>query len=179
MMFLFAVPMLEGFAIYLMPFMLGNREMPFPRLGQFSYFTFVLGGLLFLSSFFFGAVPDAGWFAYVPLSGDRYSPGLALDFWLLGLGVAEVAAIAAGVEIVIAIARMRAPGMTIGRMPIFAWAYLVTAVAILFAFTTLLIASLLLELDRKLGTQFFDPLAGGSVLLWQHLFWIFGHPEVY
>ncbi len=179
MMFLFAVPMLEGFAIYLMPFMLGNREMPFPRLGQFSYFTFVLGGLLFLSSFFFGAVPDAGWFAYVPLSGLEYSPGLALDFWLLGLGVAEVAAIAAGVEIIIAIARMRAPGMTLGRMPVMAWAYLVTAVAIIFAFTTLLIASLLLELDRKLGTQFFVVEAGGNPLLWQHLFWIFGHPEVY
>src|SRR5690606_7824495 len=120
-----------------------------------------------------------GWFAYVPLSGLEYSPGLALDFWLLGLGVAEVAAIAAGVEIIIAIARMRAPGMTLGRMPVMAWAYLVTAVAIIFAFTTLLIASLLLELDRKLGTQFFVVEAGGNPLLWQHLFWIFGHPEVY
>lgn len=179
MMFLFAVPMLEGFAIYLMPFVLGNREMPFPRLGQFSFFTFALGGILFLSSFVFGAVPDAGWFAYTPLSGMEYSPGLALDFWLLGLGVAEVAAIAAGIEIIIAILRMRAPGMSMSRMPILAWAYLVTAVAILFAFTTLLIASLLLELDRKLGTQFFDPLMGGSPLLWQHLYWIFGHPEVY
>ncbi|MCA9113369.1 MAG: cbb3-type cytochrome c oxidase subunit I, partial [Planctomycetaceae bacterium] len=118
-------------------------------------------------------------FAYVPLSGPAYSPGLPLDFWLLGLGVAEVAAIAAGVEIVIAVARMRAPGMGLGKMPILAWAYLITALAILFAFTTLLIASLLLELDRKIGTQFFNPNLGGSVLLWQHLFWIFGHPEVY
>jgi cytochrome c oxidase subunit I+III len=179
MMYLFAVPMLEGFAIFLLPFILGNREMPFPRLGQFSFFTFVMGGILFYSSFIFGAVPDAGWFAYTPLSGTEFSPGLPLDFWLLGLGVAEVAAIAAGVEIIIAIVRMRAPGMTLGRLPIIAWAYLITAVAILFAFTTLLIASLLLELDRKLGTQFFDPLAGGSPILWQHLFWIFGHPEVY
>ena len=179
MMYLFAVPMLEGFAIFLLPFVLGNREMPFPRLGQFSYFTFVLGGILFFSSFVFGAVPDAGWFAYVPLSGPEYSRGLPLDFWLLGLGVAEVAAIAAGAEIVIAIVRMRAPGMTLSRMPILAWAYLVTAMMILFAFTTLLIASLLLELDRKVGTQFFDPAAGGSPILWQHLFWIFGHPEVY
>ncbi|RIK40436.1 MAG: cytochrome c oxidase subunit I [Chloroflexi bacterium] len=179
MMFLFVVPMVEGFAIFLLPFMLGNREMPFPRLGQFSYFTFLLGGLLFFSSFLFGAVPDAGWFAYTPLSGPEYSPGLPLDFWLLGLGVAEVAAIAAGVEIIIAIIRMRAPGMSLGRMPVIAWAYLVTAAMILFAFTTLLIASLLLELDRKLGTQFFNPVAGGSPLLWQHLFWIFGHPEVY
>jgi cytochrome c oxidase subunit I+III len=179
MMFLFAVPMLEGFAIFLLPFVLGNREMPFPRLGQFSFFTFALGGLLFFSSFFFGAVPDAGWFAYVPLSGPEYSRGLPLDFWLLGLGVAEVAAIAAGAEITIAIVRMRAPGMSLSRMPVIAWAYLVTAMMILFAFTTLLIASLLLELDRKIGTQFFDPTAGGSPILWQHLFWIFGHPEVY
>jgi cytochrome c oxidase subunit I+III len=179
MMYLFVVPILEGFAIFILPFMLGNREMPFPRLGQFSFFTFMLGGILFYSSFLFNAVPDAGWFAYVPLSGPEYSPGLPLDFWLLGLGVAEVAAIAAGVEIIIAILRMRAPGMTLGKMPIMAWAYLITAVAILFAFTTLLIASLLLELDRKVGTQFFNPDVGGSALLWQHLFWIFGHPEVY
>lgn len=179
MMFLFAVPMLEGFAIYLLPFILGNREMPFPRLGQFSYFTFVLGGILFFSSFLFQTVPDTGWFAYTPLSGPEYSRGLPMDFWLLGLGVAEVAAIAAGIEITIAIIRMRAPGMSLNRMPVIAWAYLVTALSILFAFTTLLIASLLLELDRKIGTQFFDPAAGGSPILWQHLFWIFGHPEVY
>ncbi len=179
MMYLFAVPMLEGFAIMLLPFLLGNREMPFPRLGAFSLYTFFLGGMLFYVSYLFNAVPDAGWFAYVPLSGPRYSPGLALDFWLLALGVAEIGAIAAGVEIIIAIARLRAPGMTIARIPIFAWAFLVTALAILFAFTTLFVASLLLELDRKFGTQFFNPEVGGSVLLWQHLFWIFGHPEVY
>ncbi len=179
MMYLFVVPMLEGFAIFILPFLLGNREMPFPRLGQFSFFTFMLGGILFYASFLFNAVPDAGWFAYVPLSGPEYSPGLPLDFWLLGLGVAEVAAIAAGVEIIIAVVRMRAPGMSLNKMPILAWAYLITAVAILFAFTTLLVASLLLELDRKLGTQFFNPDVGGSALLWQHLFWIFGHPEVY
>src|SRR5690606_12119007 len=141
-------------------FALGNREMPFPRLGQFSFFTFALGGILFYSSFLFAAVPDAGWFAYVPLSGPRYSQGLSLDFWLLGLGVAEVAAIAAGVEIIIIVMRMRAPGMSLSRMPIMAWAYLVMSEAILVAFTTLLIASLLLELDRKVGTQFFDPIAG-------------------
>ncbi len=179
MMYLFAVPMLEGFAIFLMPFVLGNREMPFPRLGVFSFFTFVLGGLLFYSSFLFRAIPNAGWFAYAPLSGPKYSPGLALDFWLLGLGVAEVAAIAAGVEIAMAILRMRAPGMTLRRMPILAWAYLVTAFSILFAFTTLLVVSLLLELDRKTGTQFFNEAAGGTPVLWQHMFWIFGHPEVY
>ena len=179
MMFLFAVPMLEGFAIYLLPLLLGNREMPFPRLGVFSFFTFALGGLLFFSSFLFDAVPNTGWFAYVPLSGPQFSPGLAMDFWLLGLGVAEIGAIAAGIEIIIAIMVMRAPGMTLNRMPLLAWAFLVMAFAILFAFMTLLIGTLLLELDRKFGTHFFDPVAGGSPLLWQHLFWIFGHPEVY
>lgn len=179
MMYLFAVPMLEGFAIIMLPIMIGAREMPFPRLGVFSYFTFILGGLLFFSSYLVNTVPDAGWFAYTPLSGLEYSPGIALDYWLLALGVAEVAAIAAGVEIIIAILRLRAPGMSLARMPLYVWAMLVTAFSILFAFTPLIIGSLMLELDRKIGTQFFVPGGGGSPVLWQHLFWIFGHPEVY
>ena len=179
MMYLFAVPMIEGIAIVMLPLLLGTREMPFPRLGVFSYFTFVLGGILFFSSYLLDAVPDAGWFAYAPLSGLKFSPGIALDYWLLALGVAEVAAIAAGVEIIIAILRMRAPGMSLSRMPLYAWAMLVTAVAILFAFTPLIVGSLLLELDRKIGTVFFNPDMGGSPVLWQHMFWIFGHPEVY
>ncbi|HZW04974.1 MAG TPA: cbb3-type cytochrome c oxidase subunit I, partial [Anaerolineaceae bacterium] len=179
MMFLFAVPILEGFAILMLPFMLGNREMPFPRLGAFSFWTFLFGGILFYSSFLFNAVPDAGWFSYPPLSSEEFSPGLPLEFWLLGLSVAEVSAIAAGVEIMIATLRMRAPGMSIARMPLYAWAMLVTAVMILFAFTPLIVGTALLELDRKLGTQFFNEAAGGTPILWQHLFWIFGHPEVY
>ena len=178
-MFLVILPIFEGFAILLLPLLLGTREMPFPRLGAFSYYTFLLGGLLYYSSTLFQAVPDAGWFAYTPLSGLEFSPDLALDFWVLGLGVAEVAAIAAGIEIIIGVLKMRAPGMTLSRMPLFAWAVLVMAFMILFAFTTLIIASLLLELDRGFGTQFFNPQRGGSSLLWQHLFWIFGHPEVY
>jgi cytochrome c oxidase subunit I+III len=178
-MYLVILPMLEGFTILALPFLLGSREMPFPRLGVYSYLTFLFGGLFFYSSTLLDAVPDAGWTAYAPLSSAEYSPGLPLDYWLLGLGVAEIGAIAAGVEIIISILKMRAPGMTLSRMPLFAWAMLVTAFMILFAFTTLLIASLLLELDRKHGTQFFNPDAGGSPILWQHLFWIFGHPEVY
>jgi cytochrome c oxidase subunit I+III len=178
-MFLVILPIFEGFAILLLPLLLGTREMPFPRLGAFSYYTFLLGGLLYYSSTLFKAVPNAGWFAYTPLSGLEFSPDLALDFWVLGLGVAEVAAIAAGIEIIIGVLKMRAPGMTLSRMPLFAWAVLVMAFMILFAFTTLIIASLLLELDRGFGTQFFNPQRGGSSLLWQHLFWIFGHPEVY
>jgi cytochrome c oxidase subunit I+III len=179
MMFLFAVPLLEGFAILLLPFLLGNREMPFPRLGVFTFWIFLFGGLLFYASFLFQEVPDTGWFAYPPLSELTFSPSLAMDFWLLALGVSEIGAIAFGVEIIIAIVNMRAPGMTISRMPLYAWAMLITAFAIVFAFTTLLIASLLLELDRGYGTRFYDPTGGGSPLLWQHLFWIFGHPEVY
>ena len=178
-MFLVILPIFEGFAILMLPLLLGSREMPFPRLGAFSFYTFLFGGLLYYSSTLFNAVPDAGWFAYTPLSGPRFSPDLAIDFWVLGLGVAEVGAIAAAVEIITGIMKMRAPGMTLTRMPLFAWAFLVTAFMILFAFTPLIIGSLLLELDRGFGTQFFNPEAGGSTLLWQHLFWIFGHPEVY
>ncbi len=178
-MFLVILPIFEGFAILLLPLLLGTRELPFPRLGSFAYFTYVLGGLLYYSSTLFDAVPNAGWFGYTPLSGPEYSPGLALDFWVLGLGVAEVGAIAAAVEISIAIFKVRAPGMTFARLPLFAWAFLVTSFMILFAFTPLIVGSFLLELDRGFGTQFFNPEAGGSPLLWQHLFWIFGHPEVY
>jgi cytochrome c oxidase subunit I+III len=178
-MFLVILPIFEGFAILLLPLMLGTREMPFPRLGAFAYWTFLLGGLLYYSSTLFQLVPDAGWFAYTPLSGPEFSPDLAIDFWVLGLGVAEVGAIAAAVEIIISILKMRAPGMTLTRIPLFAWSVLVMAFMILFAFTPLIIGSLLLELDRGFGTQFFNVERGGSSLLWQHLFWIFGHPEVY
>jgi cytochrome c oxidase subunit I+III len=178
-MFLVILPIFEGFAILLLPLILGTREMPFPRLGAFAYWTFLMGGLMYYSSTLFQLVPDIGWFAYTPLSGPEFSPGLPVDFWVLGLGVAEVGAIAAAMEIIIGIMKMRAPGMTLSRMPLFAWAVLVMAFMILFAFTTLIIGSLLLELDRGFGTQFFDPEQGGSSLLWQHLFWIFGHPEVY
>ncbi len=179
MMYMFIVPMVEGFAIMLLPFMLGNREMPFPRLGIFSYFTFMLGSLLFFSAFIVGTVPQVGWYAYVPLSNIQFTPGIATDYWLLALGVAEVAAIAAGIEIIVAILRMRAPGMSLAKLPLYAWAMLITATSILFAFTPLLVVSALLELDRKIDTAFFVPELGGSPLLWQHLFWIFGHPEVY
>jgi cytochrome c oxidase subunit I+III len=178
-MFLVILPIFEGFAILLLPAVLGTREMPFPRLGAFGYWTFLFGGLLYYSSTLFQQVPNAGWFAYTPLSGPEYSPDLRLDFWILGLGVAEVGAIAAAFEIVIGVLKMRAPGMTLSRMPLFAWSVLVMAFMILFAFTPLIVGSLLLELDRGFGTRFFDVERGGSSLLWQHVFWIFGHPEVY
>jgi cytochrome c oxidase subunit I+III len=171
--------MIEGIATLVMPQMLGNRELPFPRLTAFSYWTFVFGGIIFYASFLFDAVPDTGWYAYVPLSGKDYSPDLGLDFWALGLNVAEIAAIAGAFEIILSFFKGRAPGMTLNRIPIFAWAMVVTAFMMLFAFTPLIVGSTMLEIDRKIGTHFYDPAAGGDPLLWQHIFWIFGHPDVY
>jgi cytochrome c oxidase subunit I+III len=179
MMFIFAVPIMEAFAILVLPSMLGTREMPFPRMSSFGYWSYALGALLFYFSFVVGAVPDGGWFGYVPLTNATYSPGLAIDFWLLGLSVAEVAALGAGVELTVSVLKVRAPGMTISRLPLYAWSVLVMALSIIVAFTVFLVATMLLELDRKFGTHFFNPAGGGDPLLYQHLFWIFGHPEVY
>jgi cytochrome c oxidase subunit I+III len=179
MMFLFVIPFIEALANYMLPLLLGTRDLPFPRLTALSYWTFLFGGIFLYSSFLFDVAPDGGWFAYVPLTNKEFSPGLAMDFWDIGLSVAEVAAIGAAAELIVGILRMRAPGMTLRRMPIFAWALLVTAVMIVFAFTPLIVGTAMLELDRKGLTRFFDPAAGGDPLLWQHLFWVFGHPEVY
>jgi cytochrome c oxidase subunit I+III len=179
MMFLFVVPMLEGFTIYVAPLAIGARDMPMPRVNAYGYWVYLLGGIFLLSSFFFGAVPDSGWFAYVPLTGPDYAPGLNLDFWLLGVTMLEVSGIVAAIEVVALVARFRAPGMSISRMPVFVWASFVASIMILFAFPPLVAGTVLLELDRKLGTTFYDATAGGDPLLWQHLFWWFGHPEVY
>jgi cytochrome c oxidase subunit I+III len=179
MMFLFVIPFLEALAAYMLPLMLGTRELPFPRMTALSFWTYVFGGLFLFSSFLFGLAPDGGWFAYVPLTGPKYSPGLGLDFWDIGLSVAEVAAMGAAAELIVGVLRMRAPGMSLARLPLYAWAMLVTGVMIIFAFTPLIVGTAMLELDRKHVTRFFDPQAGGKPLLWQHLFWVFGHPEVY
>jgi cytochrome c oxidase subunit I+III len=179
MMFLFVIPFLEALAAYMLPLMLGTRELPFPRMTALSFWTYLFGGLFLYTSLLVGQVPDAGWFAYVPLSGREYSPGLGIDFWDIALSVAEIAAMGAAAELIVGILRMRAPGMTLARLPLFAWAMLVTGVMIIFAFTPLIVGTAMLELDRKGLTRFFDPTAGGKPLLWQHLFWIFGHPEVY
>jgi cytochrome c oxidase subunit I+III len=179
MMFLFVVPMLKGFTIYIAPLQLGARDMPMPRVNAFSYWAYFTAGLFLLSSFLVGRVPDGGWFAYVPLTGPAFSPEANLDFWLLGVTMLEVSAIAGAIEIVTLIARFRAHGMSLGRVPVFVWSSFVAAVMILFAFPPLVAGTILLELDRKVGTSFFDAAAGGDPLLWQHLFWWFGHPEVY
>jgi cytochrome c oxidase subunit I+III len=179
MMFLFAVPFLEGLAIYLLPLKLGTRDMPFPRFNTFNYFCFLAAGVVLYSSFVFALVPAGGWFAYVPLTGPEFFADKSMDFWLFGLALAEIAAIGTAIEIVLVILRMRAPGMTLDKIPIFVWALLATGMLIILAFVPLLVATGLLELDRAVGTVFFDAAAGGDPLLWQHLFWIFGHPEVY
>ena len=179
MMFLFAVPIMEGFALYLVPKMLGSRDLPFPRLSAFGYWCYLFGGLFLYSSFLFDAVPDSGWFMYVPLTDATWSPGLNADFWLIGVTFSEIAAVAAAVEMIVAILIGRAPGMDLRRIPLFAWAMLVTSFMIVFGFPPLILASILLEIQRAFGFVFFDPALGGDPLLWQHLFWLFGHPEVY
>lgn len=178
MMFLFAVPFLEGLALYLLPMMIGARDVAFPRLTAYGYWVYLFGGILFYVSFLVGAVPDIGWFGYTPLSTSRFT-GISTDFWLLGLSLVEVAGLTAAVEIVVTILKFRAPGMTIGRLPLLVLSLLVVGVMILIAFSVLLTATVLLELDRALNTAFFDLARGGNNLLWQHLFWFFGHPEVY
>ncbi|MGH7358739.1 MAG: cbb3-type cytochrome c oxidase subunit I, partial [Candidatus Rokuibacteriota bacterium] len=149
MMFLFVIPFLEALAAYMLPLMLGTRDLPFPRMTALSFWTYVFGGLFLYTSFLVGAVPDGGWFAYLPLTGKRYSPGLGIDFWDIGLSVAELAAMGAAAELIVGVLRMRAPGMSLARVPLFAWAMLVTGVMIIFAFTPLIVGTAMLELDRK------------------------------
>src|SRR5690606_10308224 len=179
MMFVFAVPMLEGLAVYLIPKMLGARDLAFPRLSAFGYWCYLFGGLVITASLLFDLAPDTGWFMYTPLSSDVHSPGMNADFWLLGITFAEIAAVAAGVELIVSILRLRAHGMSLDRMPLFAWYILVTALMIVIGFPPLILGSILLELERAAGLPFFDVARGGDPLLWQHLFWLFGHPEVY
>ena len=179
MMFLFAVPVVEAIAVYLLPAMLGARDLPFPRLSAYAFWAYAIGGLAFFCTIFFGVSPDGGWYMYPPLTGKEHSPGLGADFWLLGIGFIEISAIAGAIELIIGILMTRAPGMTLSRMPVFAWAMLVTAFMIVFAFPAIIAGTLLLELERAFDWPFFIAARGGDPLLWQHLFWFFGHPEVY
>ncbi|MBB3860644.1 cytochrome c oxidase subunit I+III [Novosphingobium hassiacum] len=179
MMFLFAVPMVEAIGVLLLPQMLAARDLPFPRLSAYAFWAYFVGGLLFFCSLFVGLAPDGGWFMYPPLTSLAYSPGINTDFWLLGIGFIEISAIAGAIEIIVGVLRTRAPGMTLDRMPVFAWAMLVFAVMIVIAFPSVILGTLLLEFERAFNWPFFDPTRGGDPLLWQHLFWFFGHPEVY
>ena len=179
MMFLFAIPMVEAIAVYLLPNMLGARDLPFPRLSAYAYWAYAIGGLAFFCTLFAGLAPDGGWFMYPPLTGKAYSPGLNADFWLLGIGFIEISAIAGAIELIVGILFTRAPGMTLSRMPVFAWAMLVVGVMIVFAFPAIIAGTALLELERAYNWPFFIAERGGDPILWQHLFWFFGHPEVY
>jgi cytochrome c oxidase subunit I+III len=179
MMFLFAVPVMQAVAIYLVPLMLGARSVAFPRLNAYAYWIFLFGGLMLYVVFLLDSGPDAGWFAYVPLAGPDYGAGKRSDFWAQMITFTEVSALLECIVIICTVFKMRAPGMTLNRIPLFVWAMLVTAFMIMFAMPAVALASTLLIMDRLVGTHFYNPGEGGDALLWQHLFWFFGHPEVY
>jgi cytochrome c oxidase subunit 1 len=179
MMFLFAVPVMQGVQIYLTPLMVGTRNMSFPRLTAFSYYVYLGGGLFLWTCHFLGFGPDDGWFNYVPLSGPQYGIGKHSDVWAQTVSFTEVAALAVAVALTTTVLKQRAPGMTLARMPLFVWATLVTSLMVIFSMPAVELDSILLLSDRLVGTQFFNPAEHGDPLLWQHLFWFFGHPEVY
>ena len=179
MMFLFAVPVVEAMGILLLPQMLGARDQPFPRLGAFAFWAYFVGGIVFFGTLFFDLAPNGGWFMYPPLTSTQFSPGVGADFWLLGIGFIEISAIAGAIEIIVGVLRTRAPGMSLDKLPMFAWTMLIFAGMIVFAFPAVILATMLLELERAFGWPFFIAAKGGDPLLWQHLFWFFGHPEVY
>ncbi len=179
MMFLFGVPIGEAFAVFLLPLMLGTRNIAFARLNAFSYYVYLFGGAMIWVAFMLNIGPDVGWFAYVPLSGPEFSPGKRADFWAQMITFTEVAGIAVAISVIVTVFKLRAPGMTLDRIPLFVWAELVNSFVIIFALPAVVTASAMLILDRLVGTHFFNPAEGGDALLYQHLFWFFGHPEVY
>jgi cytochrome c oxidase subunit I len=178
MIFLVIVPVWAGFANYLLPLMIGARDVAFPRLNAWSYWMFLFGGLALYASVFFHP-PEAGWFSYVPLSSKEYSPSNGQEAWIYMVHLTGLASIIGAINFIATIHNMRAPGMGWGRMPLFVWTILIYAYLIILALTSLAATVTMLLLDRNFGTHFFDPDEGGSALLWQHLFWFFGHPEVY
>jgi cytochrome c oxidase subunit I+III len=179
MMFLFAIPLIEGFALYMLPKMLGSRDLAYPRLSAFGYWCYLFGGSMLVLGLLLGVAPDGGWFMYTPLSSKPFSPGINADLWLIGVTFVEVSAVCAAVEIVVTVLNVRTAGMALSRMPLLCWYLWVTAAMMLIGFPPLILGSILLELERAFGWPFFDPSRGGDPLLWQHLFWLFGHPEVY
>jgi cytochrome c oxidase subunit I len=179
MIFLFIVPVLSGFANYIVPLMLGAPDMAFPRINALSFWLLPVGGLLIFSGYLFGGAAAEGWTGYNPLTQAKYSPGPGTDLWLIGLTLVGTASILGSINFIATIFKMRAPGMTLFRMPIFVWTVLVTAVLILLATPVFTAGLIALFIDRNYGGSFFDPNVGGSPILWQHIFWFFGHPEVY
>jgi cytochrome c oxidase subunit 1 len=179
MIFLFMMPMSVAFFNYIVPLQIGAPDVAFPRLNAFSYWTFLFGGILINMSYFFQGMPDGGWFGYAPLTTLAYSPSSRIDFWMIGLQILGVASLAGAFNFLVTIINLRAPGMSLMRMPIFTWNTLITSFLLIFAFPSITVALLLLMFDRMFGTNFYYAPNGGDPLLWQHLFWIFGHPEVY
>jgi cytochrome c oxidase subunit 1/cytochrome c oxidase subunit I+III len=179
MIFFFSTPMLFGFGNLLFPLMLGTRDMAFPRLNAFGYWIFAASGLILFGSEAAGRAPDGGWFSYVPLTGKEFSPAINLDVYCLALLFLGTSTTVGAINFIVTALKLRAPGMTLARMPVFVWALVVVSFMVLFALPPLNTANVMLLLDRQVGTHFFDPQHGGDAVLWQHLFWLFGHPDVY
>lgn len=179
MIFLAIMPLNTGFGNYVVPLMIGARDMAFPRLNAFGYWLFLFGGLLLYSSFLLGGAPNAGWFGYAPLTERAFNPGNGVNFWILSLQLLGISSLVGALNFIVTILNLRAPGLTINRLPLFVWGTLVTSLLIIFAVPSITVALILLLLDRYFGTMFYLPSAQGDPLLWQHLFWFFGHPEVY
>ena len=179
MIFMAIMPMGAAFFNFVVPLAIGARDVAFPRLNAFSYWVFLFGALLMHTSFLVQQVPDAGWFSYANLTEKPFSAGAGIDYWALGLQVLGVASLAAAFNFVVTIINMRAPGMSLMRMPLFVWMTLVTSILLVLAFPVITVGLIELTFDRLFGTNFFNTAGGGDPILWQHLFWIFGHPEVY
>jgi cytochrome c oxidase subunit 1 len=186
MVFLVGMPFVAGLSNYLVPLMIGARDMAFPRLNAFGYWIFLFGGCLLYFSYVGGAglsgagsAPDVGWFAYAPLTSKAFSRGASTDYWILGILVAGLGSVASAINVIVTTITMRCPGMTLSRMPMFVWVMLIDSWLIIIALPPLSAAQIMLLIDRFLGGNFFNTQSGGSAVLWQHFFWIFGHPEVY
>ena len=179
MMFLFAVPVMQGLGIYFVPLMVGARAIAFPRMVAYSYWMFLIGGIFLYSAFFLNTGPDVGWFSYPPLAETLFTPTKRADVWAQLITFTEVASLATAVAIITTVFKMRAPGMSLNRIPIFVWSQVVTSFMVIFAMPAVMLSSTSLILDRLVQTHFFDVEQGGDAILWQHLFWFFGHPEVY
>src|SRR5215216_4903594 len=179
MIFLVVMPMSSAFFNYIVPLQIGARDVAFPRLNAFSFWVFLSGGIILNLSWLVNEAPNQGWYGYAPITELGWNPGRNVDFWMLGLQILGVASMAASFNFIVTIFNMRAPGVTMMRMPIFTWSTLIVSILIVLAFPSITVALLLLMFDRYMGTHFYAYAAGGDPLLWQHLFWVFGHPEVY
>lgn len=179
MIFLGVMPLTVALWNYIMPLQIGARDVAFPRLNAFSFWLFLFAGIILNVSWFFNEAPNQGWYAYAPLTENAWNPTRAVDFWIVGLTVAGISSMLGAFNFIVTILNLRAPGMSLMRMPIFTWTTLITAILLIMAFPAITVGILLLMFDRWIGTGFFVTAAGGDPLLWQHLFWIFGHPEVY